>query len=165
MASLDVIVRRATSEDADAIVALMLEVQALHVAGRPDIFKPGGTENAAETRERMRAPSQFMWVATVGDAVVGYAYARLSLELENRWKFAAHTLVLDQMGVHEGCRGQGVGRKLWNAVLDAAKSEGVQRVILNVWSFNSDARAFYDRLGLESFHERMAIELPRPDRR
>lgn len=165
MASHDLVVRRATPDDADGIVALMREVQALHVAGRPDLFKPGGTENVAETRERMSAPGQFIWVATADDSVVGYAYARLSIEPENPWRFSARSLVLDQMGVKDGMRRHGIGRRLWEAVLEAANDERVQRVILNVWSFNGGARAFYRRLGFDSFHERMAVELATPDDR
>jgi ribosomal protein S18 acetylase RimI-like enzyme len=45
------------------------------------------------------------------------------------------------------------------AVRDAAIAENVDRVILHVWSFNRDARRFYERLGFTSFHERMAVEL------
>jgi len=160
-----IVVRRAEPGDAAAIVGLMVEVQALHVAGRPDLFKPGGTENAAEVRERMQASDNFMWVASIDTATVGYAYARLLDEAENRWKFAARSIILDQMGVKNGFRERGIGRALWNAVLDVAKAERAERVILNVWSFNRGAREFYDRLGLTSFHERLAIELPLPDER
>ena len=137
----------------------MQEVQAVHVAGRPDIFKPGSTENAAETRDRMQLPHSFMWVATLDSSVVGYVYGRLSDDPENRWKFAARTFVLDQMGVKEELRGHGIGRELWNAVLDVARAERADRIVLNVWSFNRGAREFYDRLGLRSFQERMSVEL------
>jgi ribosomal protein S18 acetylase RimI-like enzyme len=152
-------VRRAEPGDAEAIVGLMQEVQAVHVTGRPDIFKPGGTENAAETRDRMRLPDNFMWVATLDGTVVGYAYGRLSADPENRWKFAARTFTLDQMGVSEELRGQGIGRALWRAVLDVARAERADRVVLNVWSFNRGAREFYQRLGFASFHERMSVEM------
>jgi GNAT superfamily N-acetyltransferase len=144
----------------------MQEVQAVHVAGRADIFKPGGTENADETRERMRLPDNFMWVAMLDSSVVGYAYGRVSVEPANRWKFAARTFILDLMGVKEGLRGQGIGRALWQAVRAVAMAEGAERVVLNVWAFNRDAREFYDRLGFTSFHERMAVELSAsPDNR
>ena len=159
-------VRLAQPRDADSIVALMQEVQAVHVAGRPDLFKPGGTENAAETSARMQLPDNFMWVATLGLGVVGYAYGRLSDDPENRWRFAARTFTLDQMGVKQELRGHGIGRALWTAVLDTAKSERADRVVLNVWSFNPGAREFYHRLGFTPFHERMAVELTRaPDDR
>lgn len=159
MADRTIHVRLAEASDAEAIVELMQEVQAVHVAGRPDLFKPGGTENAAETRVRMAVPGNFMWVATRGASVVGYAFGRLSVEPENTWRFAARNFVLDQMGAKAGLRGQGIGRALWSAVLDVAKAEGADRVVLNVWAFNKGARGFYDRLGFTSFHERMSVEL------
>src|SRR5690348_15252033 len=77
MADRAIHVRLAEPRDAEGIVALMQEVQAVHVAGRPDLFKPGGTENASQTRERMQAPGNFMWVATLDTDVVGYAFARM----------------------------------------------------------------------------------------
>jgi len=166
MADRAIHVRLAEPGDAEGIVALMQEVQALHVAGRPDLFKPGGTENAEETRARMLLPDSFMWVATLDSRIVGYAYGRLSADPENRWRFAARTFTLDQMGTKDGLRRQGIGRALWNAVVDVAKAERADRVVLNVWSFNRGAREFYDRLGFRSFHERMSVELsPSPDDR
>jgi ribosomal protein S18 acetylase RimI-like enzyme len=166
MADRAIHVRRAEPGDAERIVALMQEVQAVHVAGRPDLFKPGGTENAAETRERMQLPDHFMWVATLDSVVVGYAYGRLSIDPENRWRFAARTFILDQMGTKAEVRRQGVGRALWNAVVEVATAERAERVVLNVWSFNHGAREFYRRLGFESFHERMTVELSAtPDNR
>lgn len=166
MADRTIHVRLAEPSDAEGIVALMQEVQAVHVAARPDLFKPGGTENAAETRARMQLPDSFMWVATLDSKIVGYAYARLAPEPENPWRFAARTFILDQMGTKSGLRRQGIGRAMWNAVLDVASAERAERVVLNVWSFNPGAREFYDRLGFKSFHERMAVELSAtPDNR
>lgn len=157
-------VRRATPADVAAIAGLALEVQDVHVAGRPDLFKPGGVEPIAEIARRVTADAQFYWVATLGDTPVGYAYARLVEEPESLWRRAARTLVLDQMGVAKGHRSRGIGEALWNAVRETAAAEHVERVIVNVWAFNRDARRFYERLGFTSFHERMAFELDQSDR-
>jgi len=157
-------VRRATPADVADIAGLALEVQDVHVAGRPDLFKPGGVESIAEIAHRIDIDGQFYWVATLSDTPVGYAYARLVEEPESLWRHAARTLVLDQMGVAKGHRSRGVGEALWNAVREAAAAEHVERVILNVWAFNRDARRFYERLGFTSFHERMAFELGQSDR-
>ena len=102
--------------------------------------------------------------APLSDTPVGFAYARLVEEPESRWRRAARTLVLDQMGVAKGHRSRGIGEALWNAIREAAAAEHVDRVILNVWAFNRDARRFYERLGFTSFHERMAFELGQRDR-
>jgi GNAT superfamily N-acetyltransferase len=155
-------VRHASPSDVPDIVRLALEVQDVHVAGRPDLFKPGGVETLAEVARRIVADGQFYLVATLGDRAVGYAYARLVDEPESPWRYAARTLVLDQMSVARDHRSRGIGEALWNAVRDVATTERVERVILNVWSFNRDARRFYERLGFTSFHERMAFELGDP---
>ena len=160
----DVSVRRATPADATDIVRLALEVQAVHVAGRPDIFKPGGGEPKGTIADRISSVGQLYWIATVDEKAVGYAYARVVEEPESLWRHAARTLVLDQMGVDARLRSHGIGQALWNAVRDAARAEGVDRVLLNVWAFNRDARRFYERLGFASFHERMELELDDPDR-
>ena len=160
-----IVVRLAEPGDADTIVTLAEEVQAWHVAGRPDLFKPGGCDIAAEILERIANPAQFYWVAMRGDTLVGYAYARLFIEPESRWRYGSRQLIVDQMGVAEPYRRRGVGELLWNAVRDAAVGERVERVILNVWSFNAGARQFYERMGFTPFHERMAVELRSDDKR
>jgi ribosomal protein S18 acetylase RimI-like enzyme len=161
-ASSAVHVRRASPADVTDIARLALEVQDVHVAGRPDLFKPGGVETHSEIAGRVIAPGQFYWVATLADEAVGYAYARIALEPESLWRHASRILILDQMGVAARHRSRGIGHALWNAVWETAAAERVDRVILNVWSFNRDARRFYERLGFTSFHERMAFELEQP---
>ena len=47
--------------------------------------------------------------------------------------------------------------KLLSAALKAARSRGIIRVELDVWSFNSEARHFYLKNGFEVFNERMTI--------
>lgn len=141
----------------------MLQVQAVHVAGRPDLFKPGGGENVPQVAARMSSPGEFYWVATFGDDIVGYTYARLVAEPESLWRYATRYLVLDQMGVDEPHRSRGIGEKLWVAVRETAIAERVDRVILNVWSFNADARRLYERFGFTPFHERMALEVRGPN--
>ena len=152
-------VRRATPADTPEILRLALDIQAAHVASRPDLFRPGGVETGVEVDARIAGDPHRYWVATIGPQVVGYAYARVVDEPESRWRYASRYLLLDQMGVAAQHRSRGIGGRLWNAVHGSAVADGVDRVILNVWSFNPAAHRFYARLGFTSFHERMAFEL------
>ena len=152
-------VRRATTADAREIARLMLEVQAVHVEGRPEIFKPGGGERGPEIAARIANADHFYWVAACDGAIVGYAFARRIDEVENQWKYGARTLILDQMGVTREHQRSGVGERLWHAVRELAISERVDRIILNVWAFNTSARDFYVKMGFAPFHERMSVEL------
>lgn len=158
-------VRRATPADAADIVRLALEIQDVHVAGHPELFKPGGGEPHAVIAGRISEPGQFYWVATLADDPVGYAYARLVMEPESLWRYASRVLLLDQMGVDARHRSRGIGAALWRAVRETAATEAADRVILNVWSFNRDARRFYEQLGFSSFQERMAFEIQTPNTR
>ena len=157
-------VRRAAVDDVREIIRLTREVQDVHVDGRPDLFKPGGVETPAQIAARLGSPDHHYWVATLGPDVVGYAIARVADEPDSPWRYAAPTLILDQMGVDARHRSSGVGARLWNAVRDAAVAHGADRVVLNVWSFNASARRFYERIGFRSFHQRMAFELVEPSR-
>jgi ribosomal protein S18 acetylase RimI-like enzyme len=160
-----VVVRRATPHDAGDIVRLALEVQDVHVARHPELFKPGGVEPRAEIASRVITPGQFYWVATLAGDPVGYAYARLVIEPESLWRYASRVLLLDQMGVDARHRSRGIGEALWGAVRETAAAEAVDRVVLNVWSFNRDARRFYEELGFKPLQERMAFEIEPPGHR
>jgi ribosomal protein S18 acetylase RimI-like enzyme len=58
----------------------------------------------------------------------------------------AHTGSLG-MGLLKEYRGQGLGRKLMDAAIAAAKSQGVERVELEVYASNAAAVTLYRKLG------------------
>ena len=53
------------------------------------------------------------------------------------------------MGVVASCRGQGVGSRLLQHTLDAARKLGLERIELEVFASNRDAIAFYERHGFQ----------------
>ena len=59
------------------------------------------------------------------------------------------TLYIDDLCVDETCRGQHIGRSLYNAALAMAREKGCYNVTLNVWSCNPTALRFYESLGLK----------------
>ena len=152
-------VRRATAADADAIRALALAVQQLHVAARPDIFVDGGAETRETLLERLANPSYRFWVVEDGAAVAGYLCARVADEAAFALKHAQRVVHLDEMGVAPEHRGRGVGRLLVDALGEAARESGAARIVVNVWSFNDGAIRFYERAGFVPFAQRMALEL------
>lgn len=151
-------VRRAQPADAPDIVALSFEVQTIHAEARPDLFLPDGRESVDDLVERMATPGHYLWVAEGGDEVIGCAIARLNEKPRNRWCYASRELSLEHIGVTPRHQRTGVGRLLWEAVRQTAVNEGVQRVTLTVWSFNSSARSFYAKAGFVPDYERLAIE-------
>ena len=61
------------------------------------------------------------------------------------------TLYIDDICVDETARGQGVGRALYEYILDYARTKGCYNVTLNVWNCNPGAMAFYEKLGLTPY--------------
>lgn len=158
-ASTLIAIREAQPADAPGIVELCFEVQTIHAKARPDLFRPDGRESVEELIERMDAPDHFLWVAECGGGLVGCAIARLNDKPQNRWCYASRELSLEHIGVTPNHQRKGVGRLLWEAVRQTAADEGVQRVTLSVWSFNTSARDFYTQAGFVPLLERLSLEL------
>ena len=59
------------------------------------------------------------------------------------------TLYIDDLCVDENCRGNHVGTKLYNYVINYAKENNYYNVTLNVWAANTNALAFYQKIGLQ----------------
>lgn len=76
-----------------------------------------------------------------GDVVVGWCdVVRFALE------GFRHTGRLG-MGLLEHVRGQGVGRRLAEATIEAARTRGIERIELEVFATNVRAIRLYERLG------------------
>ena len=55
---------------------------------------------------------------------------------------------IEDICVKREARGRGAGRLLYEALMREAKRAGLERVELNVWAFNEEARAFYEHMGM-----------------
>ena len=80
--------------------------------------------------------------------VLGYAFCAFIQHLNDNILTDIKTLYIDDLCVDEACRGQHVGKSLYEYVLDFAKKNGCYNVTLNVWSLNEGAKKFYEKCGL-----------------
>jgi ribosomal protein S18 acetylase RimI-like enzyme len=159
-------VRRATVVDAAVLSALNAEVQAIHAAALPGWFKPLGTEAfpLAGTAALLANPYNLVLVAEIGAEPVGYVYASLTRHTETPWRYAYDMVYVHQIGVRATHRRRGVGAALLAAVRAEAASRNVALLGLDVWSFNAEARAFFQRQGLAPYNERMVGTTTGPGR-
>ena len=142
-------VRRAEAGDIPAILNLLVQVDMVHHRGRPDLFKGPATKyNAEELRIICSDEATPVFVCTdENDRVLGHGFC--ILQHSGGPLMAEHdTLYIDDICVDENARGQGVGRALYERILDYAREKGCYNVTLNVWSCNPGAMAFYEKLGL-----------------
>ena len=144
-------IRKAEERDIPRMGDLLLQVCRVHHEGRPDLFRAGGRKyNDEELRKLLRDPERPILVALDDDDVVqGYAFCIYQRHQGEGSFNDMTTLYLDDLCVDENCRGQHVGRELYNAVLELARSTGCYNVTLNVWSKNESAMRFYEKCGLQ----------------
>ena len=142
-------VRRAEARDIPAILNLLVQVDMVHHNGRPDLFKGPATKYSAKELEAILADGETpVFVCTDDqDRVLGHGFC--VMQYSGGQLMEEHTtLYIDDICVDEAARGQGVGRALYEHILDYARSRGTYNVTLNVWSCNPGAMAFYEKLGM-----------------
>ena len=144
-------IRRAEERDIPRMGDLLLQVCRVHNQGRPDLFRDGGRKyDDEELKALLRDGDRPILVAEDGDGwVVGYAFCMYQRHQGEGSFNDMTTLYLDDLCVDENCRGQHIGRALYEAVLELARSTGCYNVTLNVWSCNPEAMRFYEKQGLK----------------
>lgn len=138
------------------ISSLSAEVQAHHAEGLPTLFKPGSPAAfpPSEVSALLLDPDWVVLVACLDEAVVGYASAQVRKRAETAIRYPRTTLYIHWMAVRAAARRQGVGRALMMATLEVARERGIPSIELDVWAFNTSARAFYEAVG---FHAQRMI--------
>ncbi len=147
-------IRQAVPADAAALALLNSEVQQLHAEARPDIFKPAGDPEPFmnDFLGRLLAnPDGRMLIIEVEGEPVGYVYAQVSTRPETAYGYGRSSIHIDQIGVKAAHQGRGYGRALIEAVFEMARTQGISRVTLSSWAFNTQAHAFFDRCGFKPY--------------
>ncbi len=143
-------IRRATDGDIPRLSDLLSQVLDVHHNGRPDIFKGNAVKYLPEElSDIIHDDARPIFVADTEDGVVGYAFCVMIQHIDNNILTDIKTLYIDDLCTDKTCRGKGVGKALYNYVLDYAKSSGCYNVTLNVWALNDNARGFYEALGMQ----------------
>ncbi len=153
-------IRRATPDDAGAIACLNVEVQAIYAQAQPRLFKrparPGFS--APFFAEVLANPDHYAFIAYERGEPVGYIYAQQVLRAANPFRHAQRLLYIHHLCVTRERRGRGLGKALVARALTLAGELGIERVELDVWSFNEPARAAFAALGFAVYNERMCLE-------
>jgi ribosomal protein S18 acetylase RimI-like enzyme len=152
-----ILIRKATAQDVTMLRTLNADVQRIHAAALPWLFKPPGPDTLAswEVTPLLTEPENFVFIAEADGIAAGYAYAEIQERPETPFTHAYDMMYLHHLSVRPAYRRQGVGSALIGAVRGAAAAAGVTLVALDVWLFNDGARAFFCRHGFAACHERM----------
>ena len=142
-------IRRAIAKDIPRIGTLLEQVNEVHHKGRPDLFGCGCKYTDRELEDILADDLRPVFVAVDDDGVVvGYAFCMLQQHEDSHILKPVRTLYVDDLCVDEACRGQHVGKTVYEAVVEFARIAGCYNLTLNVWSCNPSAMKFYERCGL-----------------
>ena len=143
-------IRKAKTADLEGIKSLLLQVLTVHHNGRPDIFKGNCRKYTDEQILEIIADENtpVLVAADEDDSVMGYAFCIFRQHTDSNIMTDIKTLYIDDLCVDENIRGRHIGSSLYNAVLDFARENGCYNVTLNVWSCNTSAMKFYEKMGL-----------------
>ena len=154
------IVRPAREEELDRVNELRKQVNDLHVAGKPEVFKPGfGRELQDFIRVIREDPAQELIVAEEGGEICGFAVLHRFLKPETPFMYERAFLDIDEFCVDENHRRQGVATAMVAYIKDYAKAHGFRRIELNMWEFNQSALAFYEAAGFKTYRRYMEMFL------
>ena len=143
-------IRFAQAQDVNGILALLRQVGYVHHVGRPDLFRSNAQKyGASQVLDMLNSSKSPIFVAVEGDKVLGYGFCQVHV-YGNDPVIRDHVeLYIDDLCVDENCRGQGIGKKIYQEILRYAKMRRCDSVTLNVWCCNESAMKFYESLGLK----------------
>lgn len=142
-------IRRAKEEDLPYLNKLLYQVHKVHHEVRPDLFKDGTKKYTdSELIALIHDDLKPIFVFETNNEILGYAFCVHIEHINDNNLTDIKTLYIDDLCVDENARGQHIGTKLYEYVLDYAKKQGYYEVTLNVWADNKKALKFYESIGL-----------------
>ncbi|MEE0933716.1 GNAT family N-acetyltransferase [Clostridium sp. D43t1_170807_H7] len=149
-------VRYATREELERVNELRKIVNEVHCNGRPDIFKAGFCK---ELREFVYT----LWEGNNSDVIVvlrdneicGYACVDYVDRPESPYNLARRFYHINEFGVDEKYRRQGVATELFDFIKKEATSKNFDKVELDMWEFNDGALKFYEAVGFITYRRFM----------
>lgn len=121
-------IRKAEEKDIPRIIELLGQVLQIHAEIRPDIFISDTTKyTVSELTELLKSEKNPIYVAVNEEDVC----------------------------VGKQVRGQHIGESIFEYVKQEAKKMGCYEVTLNVWTGNTSAEKFYEKMGMKTKKRQM----------
>jgi GNAT superfamily N-acetyltransferase len=158
---MDIAIRAATIEDFDAIGVLFAQVNHIHAAALPALFRstPAHSRDSEIMQHMIDDPDTHVWVAEQNGAVVAFASAEIRHPRDIPILMPLTRIYISDVVVDERRRGTGIGAALLAHIEAWARSLGIRRIELTVWEFNSTARAAYEHQGYSTLNRTMSKDL------
>ena len=149
-------IRQAISTDSLLLSSLCVDVQSLHAKHHPDFFKTPTSDDFAMTffSEMLADPAVSIFIAEENGQALGSILCKLVERPENPFTYTMRYLLVDQISVRPAAQRKGVGKMLIQRAIVLALELNLRRIQLDSWGFNTEAHAFFEKMGFEKFNHR-----------
>ncbi len=141
----DFIIRNAKIEDYPAVRRIFHQVQTMHVAWRPDIYKPND-DLLPEAVFRKIVEGNTFYVAETNGTVVGILEL-VFRHIESPAHVTRNIVFIDSMAVDKAYRGMGIGHLFFEKVKEIKEQNHLDGIELQVNAKNKAAHEMYTRYG------------------
>lgn len=143
-----IIIRKAKIGDFQGIHKLIMQVHKLHVNERNDIYKDVDPMNAEEFRTELSNSNNIYLIAELENEIIGICFSQIKKISNNKIMKNRKILHIENICVDENLQKKGIGKKLYNQIVELAKEKNIDNIELMVWGFNENAIKFYENLGM-----------------
>lgn len=149
-------IRYATSEELERVNVLRRQVNEVHCNGRPDIFKSGFCSELQEYIYTLwESDNSDVIVALRNGEICGYACVDYVEKPESPYNLSRRFYHINEFGVDEKYRRQGVATELFNFIKKEATNKNFDKLELDMWEFNEEALKFYESVGFITYRRYM----------
>ncbi len=153
-------IRPTVKEDYPAITTIGFETQEIHAEAYPDIFRQGVSGIPVEYFTHMiEGKDTTVFVAVLDNQVVGYVFLYIKDAPPYGYLMPRRVVEISDIAVLRAYNNKGIGHQLFTASTEWAKTRGATSLELEVWEFNKNAIAFYERLGMAPINRTMLLSL------
>ena len=143
-----VIIRKAKLNDFQGVHKLIMQVHKLHVSKRDDIYRDVDPMNFEEFKTELSNSNNIYLIAELENKIVGICFSQIKEILNNKIMKNRKILHIEDICVDENYQKKGIGKKLYNQIVELAKEKNIDNIELMVWGFNENAIKFYKNLGM-----------------
>ena len=150
-------IRQATLGDYSAVCEVYEEIDTQHREHLPHIFqKTDGPAREKEYFSELVSNADIgFFVADVAGEIIGFGHVVLVRSHDFPILVPRQYAVVDCIAIKSGFQHHGIGKALMLEMQAWAEINGASAIELNVYEFNQNAIAFYERLGYRAVSRKM----------
>ncbi|MCT4507232.1 MAG: GNAT family N-acetyltransferase [Tepidibacter sp.] len=159
---MDLKIREAIENDYIDISNFVREVHKLHVKNRPDIYLEVDNPLLKDRFEDLLNSDNtklFVVEDIYNNELISYSIIQIIHQRNINLLIPSKFIYIDDFCVKSNHQKTGVGKFLFNHIVDYAKSKNISSIHLTVSEFNKKAIKFYETLGMSTRNRKMELSL------